>query len=95
MIQILIQPRTLGNIGQYTANAITCSAKDFDITDTSITVQCNLINIISASNITAIPDPWGSFQVTVAFPLSMTRTTLQTNIISAVLAAGNPVFIQR
>src|SRR6185369_4837361 len=76
--QITIQPVTVGNIGQYSANGINVNVNQFNITDTSITFQCNLINI-SGNNTTQVPDPWGSFIVTVSYPMNMTRTTLRNN----------------
>lgn len=93
-MRILIQDYVVGNVGQFTANAINVRLTNFVIEDTTVTLQCNLANI-SGSQETAIPDTWGSFTVTVPYPLNMTRITLQTNAIAAILASANPPFVQR
>jgi hypothetical protein len=72
---ITIQPITVGNVGQYTANAINVIPRPITniATDTNVVVDCYLI-YISGSSTTAIPDEWGKWTVTLSFPLATART---------------------
>lgn len=93
--QLLIQPVNVGNIAQYSANAINVMLKPFEITDTTITCACNLINIIGVGNTVEVPSQWGYFEVPVAWALNQTRVTLQANAQTAILAFANPDFVIR
>lgn len=94
-MQITIQIVHVGNIGQYSANGINVTVLPFDIDDTTITLQCNLVNIIGAGNVVQVPDPFGGFQVSISYPLNMTRVTLRGNAQTAILASATPPFVIR
>jgi hypothetical protein len=95
--QITIQPIKVGNVGQYTVNALNVVPRPVIniATDTTVTVDCYLV-FVSGNNTTAIPDEWGKFTVTLSFPLATERTNA--TLLSwrnAILTAPNPDLIIR
>ena len=93
---ITIQPITVGNLGQYSANAINIVPRPISniASDTTITVDCYLVNI-TASGTTQVPAEWGMFTVTLSFPMASSRNSLLVTWRNAILTYPNPDLILR
>ena len=89
---INIQPVNVGNLGQWTCNSINVVPRPSELTDTSIIVDCYLIQSSGA----AVPeDLFGRFTVTLSYPLASSRSSLISTWKTAILTTPNPDLIER
>ncbi len=90
---ITIQNYIVGNVGQFTATSVNVVARPFDITDTTITVDCFLLNADGSQ----IPEPYGKFTPDpIAWALNEARNpTLVNRVTAAVLSYPTPDMVIR